>query len=267
MLFFFLTSFSLFLLVHNNEFQRSKYLLVFQEITGRVYLVSNSIESYLYLKQTNTDLMERLSVLEEEVQTYKNNWKELTDQMRPDSIRISENRLINHYIRARVVSKQVSNINNYILLDKGSKDGVKIDMAVVSAKGIVGVVMTVSPNFSRVIPVLNSDYHPSCIIKNTGFFGPLYWDGEDPRYTYLTGLPRHVSYSIGDTIVTSGYSATYPEGVFVGVIEDSHKFKNEEFISLKVHLFTDFSTLNEVFIIKNPLQEEQVRMEKGDSDE
>ena len=237
---------------------------VFQEITGRTYFVSNSVQSYLHLKKSNADLMDRIVVLEEEIQRYKKNWEELTDQMRPDSIQIDNAQPIYHYTWARVVNRQVSKINNYIILDKGSKDGITVDMAVVSAKGIVGVVMNVSPYFSRVIPVLNSEYHPSCIIKNTGFVGSLFWDGEDSRYTYLSGLPRHVSYAVGDTVITSGYSATYPEGFLVGVIESAYKSKNEEFNSLKVRLFTDFSTLNEVFIIRNTLQEEQIKMEKGD---
>jgi rod shape-determining protein MreC len=136
-------------------------------------------------------------------------------------------------------------------------------MGVVSVKGIVGVIESVSPHFSRVIPVINSKYNPNCIIKNTGFFGSLFWDGKDPRYISLSRLPSHTSYSIGDTIVTSGYSATFPAGILVGVAEESFKRKNEEYNSIKVRLFTDFSTLNEVFVIKNPLRDEQIKIEKG----
>jgi len=268
LLFFLLTSFSLFLLIHNSEFQRSKYLSAFQEIAGRVYLVSSSVESYLNLKNTNVGLMQRIVVLEEEVQRYKKEIENLHDRIHPDSINIGSNQPIYNYSHARVVFKQVSETNNFIVLNKGSNDSIEEDMAVVSAKGeIVGAVVEVTPNFSRVILVLNSGYHPSCIIKNTRFAGSLFWDGKDPRYVHLRGLPSHSTYTIGDTIVTSGYSAVFPEGVFVGVVEDAVKRKNEEFNSLKVHLFTDFSTMDEVIIIRNALRKEQLKMEKGASEE
>ena len=258
----------MFLLIHNSEFQRSKYLSAFQEIAGRVYLVSSSVESYLNLKNTNVGLMQRIVVLEEEVQRYKKEIENLHDRIHPDSINIGSNQPIYNYSHARVVFKQVSETNNFIVLNKGSNDSIEEDMAVVSAKGeIVGAVVEVTPNFSRVILVLNSGYHPSCIIKNTRFAGSLFWDGKDPRYVHLRGLPSHSTYTIGDTIVTSGYSAVFPEGVFVGVVEDAVKRKNEEFNSLKVHLFTDFSTMDEVIIIRNALRKEQLKMEKGASEE
>jgi rod shape-determining protein MreC len=251
------------LLIQNNEFQRSKYLSVFQEIAGGVYSVSNSVQSYLNLKSTNSDLMQRIGALEEEIQEYKIELENLIDSQRPSTINVGINRNIYRFTHARVIHNDIFEPNNYILLNKGSKDGITEDMGVVSVRGIVGVVTKVTPNFSRVMPVLNPVYNPSCMIKNSRFFGPLFWDGKDPRYIHLSRLASHASYVVGDTIVTSGNSLTFPEGVFVGVVEDAFKRKNEEYISLKVRLFTDFSTLSEVFIIRNPLREEQLIIEKG----
>jgi len=261
LLFFFLTAFSLYLLVHNVEFQRSRYLSVFQEVAGRVYAVSNSVQSYFNLRTVNSGLMQRIAVLEEEKQVYKKELENLSEQALPDTIRLSD--AIYRYIPARVVFNQITETDNYILLNKGRNDGVKEDMGVVSVDGIVGVVMTVSAHFSQVLPVLNSRSHPSCVIKNTKFFGSLFWDGKNPRYIHLSQLPSHTLYSIGDTIVTSGYSATFPEGIPVGIIEESLNRKSEGNNSLKIRLFTDLSTLSEVFIIPNPLREEQINIAKG----
>lgn len=211
--------------------------------------------------------MQRIAVLEEEVQRYKNEREVLFLRMQPDWIELGSEHLTYRYTHARVIYNQISGAENYILLNKGYNDGIVEDMAVISVNGIVGVVRNVSPHFSRVIPVLNHQYHPSCVIKNTKFFGSLFWDGKDPRYTYLSRLPSHASYSIGDTIVTSGYSATFPEGIPVGIVESAYKQKNEEYNSLKIHLFTEFSTLNEVLIIRNPLREELINIEKGVSEE
>ena len=267
LLFFFLTAFSLYLLVHNSEFQRSKYLSVFQEVAGGVYSVSNSIKSYVNLKATNSDLMQRIAVLEGEVQGYKKELEIQSDRMHPDSIRMSADQTIYHYTPARVIHNEIFGSNNYILLDKGQKDGIKEDMAVISVKGIVGVVVNVTTNISRVLPLLNPVSHTSCVIKNKGFYGSLFWDGKDPRYIYLSQLPSHTSSSVGDTIVTSGYSGSFPEGVPVGVVEELLKRKNEEYNSLKVRLFTDFSTLNEVLIISDPHREEKINIMKGVSAE
>lgn len=208
--------------------------------------------------------MQRIGVLEEEVQGYKKLFEHFTDQILPDLVEIGIDQKIHRYVQARVTYNQLSETRNFILLDKGSKEGITEDMAVVSAKGIVGVITSVTPNTSRVIPVLSLGYHPSCMIKNTRFFGPLFWDGKDPRYIHLRLLQSHASYTIGDTIVTTSYSATFPEGVLVGIIEDTVRQQNDENNSLKIRLLTDFSTLNEVFIIKNPLQEERSLIGRGE---
>ena len=256
----------MFLLIHNSEFQRSKYLAVFTEIAGRVYSVTNKTQTYLNLGTTNAGLMQRIGELEEEIQGYKKTLENLSDQLQPNLIQLGVNNSNYHYIPARVTVNRLSGVNNYIIINKGSDDGIAEDMAVISVDGIVGVVESVSPNFSRVLPLLNSGYNPSCMIKNTRFSGSLFWDGKDPRFTQLSGLPSHASYSVGDTIVTSGFSNTFPEGVAVGVAEEAYRRKNEVDNSLKVRLFTDFSTLREVLIIRDSLHEERVNIEKGVSE-
>ena len=211
--------------------------------------------------------MKRIGALEEENQIYKTLLYHLSDRSRPDTIEAGLYQPNYRYIHARVSQNQIYETNNYILLNKGSNDSITEDMGVVSVKGIVGVVVKVTSHYSRVNPVLSSDFHPTCIIKNTKFFGTLFWDGKDPRYVSLSRLPSHASYAIGDTIVTSGYSALYPQGIPVGVVEDVFKQKNEESNSLKVRLFTDFSTLSEVFIMKNLLHDERMKIEKGGTKE
>ena len=263
LLFLLLTTVSLYLFVHNSEFQRSKYLAVFQETAGRVYSITNSVHSYLNLKKTNTDLMHRIATLEEEIQIVRTELENYTGNIYPDSINVGINQPVYRLTYARIQQNRISaGPNNYIMLDRGSNHGIKEDMAVISVKGVVGVVSKVTTNFSTVIPLL-SKFILNGMIKNTRFCGDLSWDGKDPRFISLSGLPSHASYSIGDTIITSGNSAIFPEGVLVGVVEGAFKLKNEESNSLKVRLFTDFSTLREVFVVENPFREEQILLEKG----
>ena len=263
LLFLLLITVSLFLLVHNSEFQRSKYLAVFQEVTGKVYSVTNNVQSYLNLKKTNTDLMQRIATLEEEIQLHRIKLDNFADTIEPDSIDLGVDLSIYSHTHARVKQNRITaGPNNYLMLDKGSKHNIKEGMAVISVKGVVGVISNVTPNFSMVIPLL-SKFILNGMIKSTRFTGDLSWDGKDPRYISLSGLPSHAAYSIGDTIVTSGNSLIFQEGVLVGVVEAAFKLKNEESNSLKVRLFTDFSTLQEVLIVDNPHREEQILLEKG----
>ncbi|MDR0799743.1 MAG: rod shape-determining protein MreC, partial [Dysgonamonadaceae bacterium] len=170
--------------------------------------------------------------------------------------------VIYRFMPAHVVYNSIANAENYITLDKGADDGIREDMGVMSPNGIVGVVMSVSPHFSLVIPVLNPKFRLSCKTKNSNYFGSLVWDGGDPRYTYLQELPRHVEFDLSDTIVTSGYSTIFPEGLLVGTIVDSQKQKNDNYNSVKIKLFTNFTTLTDVLIITNRLQGEQRNLHK-----
>jgi rod shape-determining protein MreC len=270
LLFSFLALFSFYLLIHSNEFQRSKYLSVFQEIAGKVYWVSNSVESYMNLKTINSDLIQRIAVLEQEVKDYKKEVEILSEQVFPMDVHKYEHTYSNpfSFIPAQVVNNQISRMgNNYITLNRGTLAGLKEDMGVLSPNGIVGVVISVSTHFAKVIPILNPNYQPSCKIKGSDYFGTLSWDGKDSRYISLKELPQHADFNIGDTIVTSGFSTIFPEGVLVGTVEDTFKKKGENYNSLKVKLFTNFSALSEVLVVVNALKEEQLNIEKGESDE
>ena len=234
-----------------------------QDIAGRLYSVSSSVESYLNLKKNNTDLLNRIAELETTVSTYQQLLELLKDtssvgQFELDSVQS----LIYTFKQARVVYNNVSSLENYIMLNKGSKDGIEADMGVISPNGIVGRVMTVAAHYSIVIPVLNPKFIISCKVKHNEYSGSLIWDGKDPRFTYLEGLPHHVDFDINDTIVTSGYSSIFPEGLPVGKIVSSQKQKDDNNNSLKVELFTNFSTLTNALIVKNSHKEERKNLQK-----
>lgn len=263
LIFFFLIFLSFILIVNNNRFQRSKYLAVIQEVTGKLYSVSGEIESYVNLKNTNADLLNRLAELETLVYAYERQLELLTDTSGVKRIEIDSARtLVFSYTSARVVYNSVSNLENYITLDKGTKDGIESDMGVVSPRGVVGKIIAVSPHYSLVISILNPKFRLSCMVKSSNYFGPLVWDGKDPRYTYLEELPRHVDFDINDTIVTSGHSLIFPEGFPIGTIVDSQKQKNDNYNSLKIQLFTNFNTLENVLIVRNSYKEEQKNLQK-----
>ena len=155
---------------------------------------------------------------------------------------------------------------NYITLDKGRLDGIEPEMGVVDQNGVVGIVSVVSDHAARVISLLNPNIRLSCKVKGSDYFGSLIWDGESPYYATLEEMPRHVQFSKGDTIVTSGYSSVFPEGLIVGTIEGNSKAKDDNFFTLKIKLSTDFTRLSVVRAIKSNIANELKELESKDND-
>ena len=169
------------------------------------------------------------------------------------------------FVTAHVINNSISRPYNYITLDKGANDGVKPELGVIDQNGVVGIVSAVGPGSARVISLLNPNLRLSCKIKNSEHFGSLVWGGNDPRTALLEELPRHTVYEPGDTIVTSGYSAVFPPGLPVGVILDDGLNHNENFFTLKIRLFADFTALSNVQIVMNNFAEEIAEVEQSDA--
>jgi len=163
---------------------------------------------------------------------------------------------------ARVVNNSVAQINNYITIDKGRAEGIEPEMGVVDQNGVVGIINVVGEHHSVAISVLNPKLRLSCKVKGSDYFGSLVWDAVSPRYAVLEEMPRHVEFAPGDTIVTSGYSSVFPEGIMVGIISDYKKQRDDNFYTLRVELSSDFSGLGYVRIISNRQKEEQDKLEK-----
>ena len=104
-------------------------------------------------------------------------------------------------------------------------------------------------------PVLNPHSRFSCKILNSNAAGILIWEGGDPRYAMLTEYPKYEDVQIGDTIVTTGFSDFFPEGIMVGTIEEYKSETDDNFNSLKVKLSTDFGSLKNVLLINNTNEE------------
>jgi rod shape-determining protein MreC len=240
-------------------------------ITGSISSVSNTVLSYLNLQNVNQQLLEHNSLLEMEILRLQEQLKKtsldtvdfsrvfLTDTARTAGVPAPD--YTYEYIAAGVANNTTTYVNNYITINKGFGDGIRPDMGVISPRGVVGIVMTVKNHYSIVISLLNTKYKVNCKVKNTSFFGGLAWRGDDVRYAYLE-LPAHATFQVGDTIVTSGYSAVFPQGLITGVVESFDKQRDYNFYSLKVRLAADFQSLNALWVIVNHSQDEQWEIER-----
>lgn len=263
-LFILLEILSLMLIYRTNAYQRNIMFSSANVVTGHISSVSGYITSYLNLREINKELLERNGQLEMELLELQDQ----VDMMVADTVSFagfspdSTEQFPYSFVMADVVNNSVTHLSNYITVNKGRKEGITPDMGVVSERGVVGIVSTVSDHFAVVIPLLNPKFRLSCKVLGSSYFGSLTWGGRNARYANLEELPRHVEFQKGDTIVTSGYSAVFPSGIVVGTVADFEKQHDDNFYSLEVELATNFQSLNNVRIIKNYRQEEQVSVER-----
>ena len=247
------------LLFRFNAYQQSVGFTSAGRIAGSVYSLSGAVTGYFGLQRTNNELLAQNGKLQDELAVLRDAVAraQAVDTLRAAAVGSPENSVI-----AKVINNSVSRRNNYITLDKGKADGIAPEMGLADQNGVVGVVAAVSPQYAVALSLLNPNLRISCKIKRTGHIGSLSWRGEDVRYAGLDDLAEYIEVNAGDTVVTSGYSAAFPEGLIVGFIEDVQKVRKDRFYSLTVRLAADFSTLNFVRVIDNRKPQELVEIEK-----
>ncbi len=255
-LWLFLAIISIVLLCQNNPYHRSVWFGSANAIVGSVYDFQSNVTGYIGLRDINEDLLNRTGQLEAENLYLRQQLMKYEDEVKHRSDTVTQY----EYMMAHVVSNSIMQAENYITLDKGALDGMQQDLGVADQNGVIGIISKVSDHYSLVISLLNPKLRLSVMIKNNESFGSLVWDGSDHRYAILEDLPRSVKFELGDTIVTTGYTTSFPKNVPVGRVAESFD-KGGSFLELRIELFADFNRLNDVHVIKNGMQEEQNMLE------
>lgn len=249
------------LLAHFNNYQASVFFTSANRISGSVYEVASQVTQYFGLEAKNKALTARNTLLELEIDRLRKSLKTYTKDS--TGYREMERTVLSDYqlIEGNVVNNEVTHADNYVTINRGKADGVKEEMGVITGTGVVGIVYLTSEHYAIVLPVLNSKSSISCKINRTKYFGALKWDGVSPQFAYIKDLPRHAEFSLGDTIVTSGHSEVFPEGIPVGTVDDMTDSKDGLSYMLKVKLFADFARLDDIAVIKRMRMAEQTQLE------
>ena len=113
------------------------------------------------------------------------------------------------YKNAKVISNNLSSFKNKIIINKGSNDGVKSEMGVISSNGIVGIINNTTPKFSSIMSILNIEMKINAKVKRTKHFGTLEWDGFNTRHLMLNDISETANIKVGDTIVTGGMNKSW----------------------------------------------------------
>jgi rod shape-determining protein MreC len=224
--------------------------------------MSNSVVEFFKLKASNESLSGENTALKNEIIQLRNQLTAISPEQK-DSIRFHIPPEMEYkFISAKVINSSTNKLQNYITLNKGIRDGIKVDMGVVSDLGVVGIVKTVSDKFAVVIPILNDKIRINCKFTKSNYSGTLQWTGFNYLYANLNDIARHVKFSLGDSLVTSGFTNTFPEGIPVGTIDNFNIKESDPYYSIRVKLAVDFRTLSHVKVIDYKNYREQRYLEQ-----
>lgn len=246
---------SFWLIVTFNDAQRHTMGDTILALSGSIQEKRAGLTSYFNLTKANEELQAENIELHQNITKLKNQLEFLKDELNPDSSKIAVfdttklQKFAFKYIPCRAINNSTDKNYNYITLDKGVSDGVKVGMGVISPKGVAGTIVRVSQDYSLALSMLNIRFKLSAKDLRTGNVGLYEWQGGDSRYGYLKDIPQDVEIRIGDTVASSGYSSVFPEGFVIGVIADN-KSTQGGFYKAKVALSTDFTALKDLYILE-----------------
>lgn len=258
MMFLALEGISLVLIVSLNDYQRVTFFNSSNNFAGTIYERFSNLDDYFSLGRTNARLAAENASLRKQLQMRIMN-QENYPINRPDTVEAPA------YIftSAKVISNSVNKQFNYITINKGSRHGIKPDMGIINADGVVGVITNVSQNYSTGLSLLNKRLLIPAKITTNNYFGSLVWDGEHYNTADLKEIPFHVIVNVGDTVVTSGYSNIFPDGMIIGIIKKFGVVSGTNFYDIKVELSTNFKTLKYVEVVQNTKRAELIKLESN----
>ncbi len=249
-LFLLLETGSLLMVANSYSYHRSLAFNTVNDFTGGVFSTFSGITDYFALKKANHNLLEQNAALLNNRQS---------SFLTTDTGFVYKDTLYK-YIPAHVVSISVNHPSNYIMVNKGSLHGVKKEMGVISSRGVAGIVIGVSKHYSLIMSLLHHNAKISGRIKKDNILVNIIWDTGDYRFGNIQDVPSHVELKPGDTIVTSGKSLIFPEGIIIGYVESSTGNQKVDFKKGILRFATDFKSLQNVYIIENIMKPEQQKL-------
>jgi rod shape-determining protein MreC len=234
------------------------------EFTGSVNKQYSGFRDYFGLKETNAALALENARLRNQLSTNfvtpDNSKQHITDTLLKDTLGRYRKYT---WLPAKVVSNSYSLQANFIIVERGSNQGVTKGMAVVGAQGIVGVVVQVDANYSKIMSLLHRNSKVSAMLKKDNSAGTIEWDGIDPGHLTLRNVTKGAKVAKGDTVLTSNYSANFPSQLIIGTVDEISSESASNFYTLKIKTSTNFFNIQYVYLIENVRYAEQVQLENN----
>lgn len=245
------------LTIQSHSYHKSAFFNSANQLSGSIYSTSSNISSYFDLREENKSLLEENELLR----------KQLLNGQGAEFPNLDTDSLNYTVIAGKVIKNSYASPRNYITINKGEKQGMAQDMGVITDKGILGILENTSSNYSVVQSILNTKSNINAKIKNTNYFGSLVWNANDYNVVQLVDIPRLVSLTVGDTIVTGAMSSIFPENIPIGTIRQYDLNTSKNFYTIDVQLFNDMANIKNIYVINNINRTEIQQLESQTSNE
>ena len=247
-----------------NKYHRAVGLGVASELTGWMNSKYANVDQYFHLKHESDRIHH---VNDSLINLLKTNFlsPDTVTQFVQDTIPYDTLGHRRRYVwrDAEVVSNSVNAERNYVQINRGSKQGIRDNMAVLNSDlSLVGIVVNTSDNFSQVMSLLHVKNNVNAIMKRSGNSGTISWDGKSPLYLTMTGIPKSDSIAKGDTVLTGTYSLSFPPLRMIGSVASVIKDNSSSFYILQIKTAANFQNLQHVFVVENLQADEQEKLDK-----
>jgi len=241
---------------HSTSYTKARMLSVSNIAVGGIYGLLAELNAYFSLGSENRMLVEEIARLQNALAARR----DIPAAMPGDTLASGLTSYV--YTSARVINNSISQQENYLTIDRGSRDGVESNMAVVTPDGkMVGYTMECSEKYAVCMSVLHTGFRTSGKVKGGDFFGSVYWNGLDHTHVTLSEIPKYATLNRGDTIVTTNYSSIFPQGIVIGTIE-GWELNNATFFDVDIKLAAQLSKLKEVVLIRYMDASERTSLER-----
>lgn len=257
-----LLSFSLSFYMSDSLYRQGLSMYASSWLTGYLNEGVSRVYSYIDLQARNQELLVERARLEQELMAMRRSFADaIASGQVPASFSVDSLASRDDFLMARVINVYQDNGDSYYIINQGATKGLKQDMPVMSSSGVLGTVMSVSNNYAVVIPITNSKLKLSCMVRGKEYKGQISAVGYN-RPIYFSGVSLQAEIAKGDTIVTSGYSYIFPEGLIVGVVEEKDAKgalgASAAFGSFRVKPATNFDRISYVYVLlRQPMTEAQ----------
>lgn len=244
------------ILIFSNDNSQVRFLrAVAVGFVGMIQSTVSAVPNVFEIQKENEFLREKNIELSNELSALK---EAKLENIRLTKILSLKEKNISGVVIAKIVNKSLVQQRNTITLNVGGSDSIKANMPVITDDGLVGRVVSVSSHYSVAQILYNRNLSISVKIQRSRVDGILNYDGEGNLI--INNVPKSADVKAGDIIITSEYSNYFPAGIPVGTVQEEGNLDNL-FKKVIVKPLVDFSSLEEVFVLKHLQDKERIDLE------
>ncbi len=164
-------------------------------------------------------------------------------------------------VPARVVGKDITKQDNLLTINVGTSDSVRVGMAVIDERGIIGKVVLTSKDYALVMPHQNTDFRVPAQIELLDRDGVVRWDGTNYDRLLMEYVVKTEPVVRSQLVVTSGFSGTFPAGIPVGRVDSVFAAKGRNDLVIYLKPAAPISSVDYVYVLLDQISPERVELE------